>query len=85
MTHQANGVMIVSKLNWDNYGGEHPTGISETREFTRADNIKQTVYGCVVFEEQIALAPEPCMPTIALVKELASNAKKIRVTVDIIE
>jgi len=60
-------------------------GISETREFTRADNIKQTVYGCVVFEEQIALAPEPCMPTIALAKEFASNAKKIRVTVDIVE
>ena len=71
--------------NWDASGGDHPTGISETREFTRADNSKQTVYECVVFEEQIALAPEPCMPTIVLAKELASNAKRIRVTVDIIE
>ena len=73
------------KYNWDKYGGSHPTGISETREFIRADNTQQTTYGCVVFAEEIALAPEPCMPTIALAIEFASNAKRIRVTVDILE
>ena len=62
-------------------------GISETREFTRADNIKQTAYGCVVFVEGNGKwePEEPCMPTIVLAKEFASNAKKIRVTVDIVE
>jgi hypothetical protein len=62
-------------------------GISETREFTRADNIKQTAYGCVVFVEGNGKwePAEPCMPTIVLANEFASNAKKIRVTVDIVE
>ena len=74
------------KYNWDKYGGSHPTGISETREFIRADDVKQTTYGCVVFQEgKNALAPEPCIPVIALAKEFASNAKRIRVTVDILE
>jgi NifB/MoaA-like Fe-S oxidoreductase len=61
-------------------------GISETRMFEPSRDIEltdgSTTFGCVVFEP---MNDDKTMPTITLAKKFASNAKKIRVTVDIIE
>lgn len=79
------------KNNWDEFGGSHPTGISETRDFIRVDDHNPGTFeflqdeNIVLFTEEMALAPEPCMPNIVLHKKFASTAKRIRVTVDILE
>ena len=57
-------------------------GISETRIFVPSGHPVDPVFGCVVFE---AMDDDETMPFITLAKKFASNAKKIRVTVDIIE
>lgn len=77
--------------NWDEFGGSHPTGISETREFIRVDDRNSGLQDedIVLFAERVYPIkdgpPEPCMPNIALHKKFASTAKRIRVTVDILE
>jgi len=61
-------------------------GISETRMFEPSRDIEltdgSTTFGCVVFEP---MDDDETMPYITLAKKFASNAKRIRVTVDIIE
>ena len=61
-------------------------GISETRIFAPSRDIEltdgSTTFGCVVFEP---MNDHETMPYITLAKRFASNAKRIRVTVDIIE
>ena len=67
--------------NWEEFGGDHPTGISETREFIRAG--VGTDRGCAFME--MKNSRHITSGDIILTPGLASNAKRIRVTVDIID
>jgi hypothetical protein len=66
--------------NWEEFGGDHPTGISETREFYRYG---ETENGTCFHE--MKNSRHITTGEIVLTPGLASNAKRIRVTVDIIE
>lgn len=74
-------------MNLEKYGGEHPTGISQTREFRRHDVLENC--GDVIFRENES--PDPITKfgelrgSVVLPKEFASDAQVIWVTIDIME